>query len=351
MVAFEKAVAEMTWARFGLYGMTGSGKSWTGMLLAEELSKRLKAKGKPHRIAFIDAEEQRRSDILVRAGFDFDRQFAAGFKETLEAVQIFNPETHGVLFVDSMSVPWGTLQDSDEWQKTKAGTNSFEQWKPIKRAWQGLIAELHNLNAHVGMTFRQGSEYQDIPNDKGVMQKIVVGFKATAEKDTPYGLGLLMRMEVNKQQLGQEEFGIRKAFIEKCDVQGLGSDIFRFRSHKTLDEDRVVVAETFGAWLDVMDGSGSVQTYSPQAAAKNDAALLLEQAEAKKSLEAASDGIMEQYKAQLLMLTEVGGLKALWTTIQKDSPRKPGGRLTPEHYRTLGKIKDTRKGELNGAKK
>ena len=349
MVAFEKAVAENTWARFGAYGETGSGKSFTGMMLAEALSKRLKAAGKPHRIALIDTE-QGRSDILVRAGFDFDRIHVEGFKEAEEAAHILNPATHGVCFIDTMSVPWSTLQDSDEWKKTPAGTNSFEQWKPIKRAWQALIAYLSNQPMHLGMTFRQGAQYQDIPNDKGVLQKVTVGFKASSEKDTAYGLGLLIRMEVNKQQMGAEEFGIRKAFIEKCDIEDLEKDIFRFRKQKALDTARAAVMEAFKPWLDVMDGSGKVRTYSPEAAAKNDAGVLIEQAEAKKALEDASTGIMEQYKAQLLMLTDVAGLKALWTTIQKDSPRKPGGRLTPEHYRALGKIKDTRKGELNGAK-
>jgi hypothetical protein len=216
--------------------------------------------------------------------------------------------------------------------------------------WQLLIAYLSNQPMHLGMTFRQGAQYQDIPNDKGVLQKVIVGYKAASEKETPYGLGLLIRMELNKQQMGAEEFGIYKAFIEKCDTEGLEADIFRFRKQKTLDAARVAVVEAFKPWLDVMDGSGAVRTYSPEAAAKNDASVLIEQAEAKKALEAASNGIMEQYKAQLLMLEDVARLKALWTTIQKDSPRKPGGRLTPEDYRALGKVKDARKIELNGAK-
>lgn len=351
-MAFKKAEATRRWARIYFYGGSGSGKTRTALLMAQEFSDRLKTAGKPHRIALIDTEHHRsESEVLI--GFDFDVAHCESFSTLDNEVHGFDPTQYGVLVIDSHSPAWSSIQDAKEIVKTSLGTTRFDQWRKIKSPWREHVADLDSVAAHVLTTARQGMDYQEVTDSDGSKSLNAVGYKANVEKDTPYEMGMLIRMEAVKQQMGEDEFGVRKAWVEKCNVPGLIGDVKRFRKLATLADDQKAVAEAFAPLFEWFTGGEDAGGYSPTASMQTDAERLLERDEQRETTTHESAELVTQYAAQMQLTQAMAGLETIWKTIQADSPHKKSGpkRLTVADYKDLGKIKDSRKSELNGAKK
>jgi len=344
-MAFKKAEATKRWARVQTYGPAGSGKTRTLMLLAQEFSDRLKAAGKPHRIAVVDTEHQRsESEVLI--GFDFDVEHCCGFAEMAAAVEAFDPTVYGALVVDSLSPPWDSIQDAQGIIKTKIGTTRFDQWRKIKTPWREFIAQLGGLDAHVLLTARQGTEYKTTVDENGQENMTAVGFKAKAENETAYEAGTLLRMEVVKQQMGPEEFGLHKAFVEKCDAPGLVHSVFSFRKNDSIEDDQAAVAKAFAPLFETFTGrNGETKQPSPlpSDAVHNDGLLLAERDAQAEQNEKTSEELLLVYTVRIKQAESKDALQAIWKEAGADKKAK---RIMPQAYTQLSTLKDQRKAEL-----
>ena len=344
-MAFKKAEATKRWARVQTYGSAGSGKTRTLMLMAQEFSDRLKAAGKPHRIAVVDTEHKRsESEVLI--GFDFDKEDCVGFAEMVKAVEGFGSSSHGVLVIDSLSPAWESLQDAQDIVKTKANTVRFDQWKKIKAAWKEFIAYLDGLEAHVLLTARQGNEYKTVTRENGQEELITVGYKAKVENETAYEAGTLLRMEVVKQQMGAEEFGLHKAFVEKCDAPGLIHSVLSFRKNESLQDDQQAVAEALAPLFETFTGTNGEATEKPKMPSDgvhSDGTLLAEREAQAEAAEATSEDLLLTYTVKIKQAKEIKELQAVWAEVTAAKKRKE---LMPQAHKQLSTLKDQRKAEL-----
>jgi signal recognition particle GTPase len=101
MAGFRKAKAEQAALKVGMYGLPGSGKTFTALLAAEGLAR---VTGK--RVAFCDSE--RGTDFYAQAvkartihpeAFDFDALYSRSIVEISDAVRGLDPTKYGVLVI------------------------------------------------------------------------------------------------------------------------------------------------------------------------------------------------------------------------------------------------------------
>lgn len=196
MAGFRKAKGEQAFLKMGIFGASGSGKTFTSLLVAEGLAKRDKK-----RIAFIDTEHgsdfycQHIKDRKVHPeAFDFDALYSKSLTEVIESCKAAGDE-YGVIVIDSLSHIWEAAKNSYDGRMTKIGTIPLNAWGKIKKPYKDLINYLMSLNKHVILCGRQGNDFQE-DEDTGEMK--TVGYKMKAESESPYEPHVLIRLECIK---------------------------------------------------------------------------------------------------------------------------------------------------------
>lgn len=144
-------------ARLSIQGMSGSGKTWTGLSIAHGLSAGAK-------FAVIDTEKGAASLYAGIGGIQFDtlpmdRYDPRDLARALDAAAAANYPT---VFVDSLSHFWkgtdGTL-DQVEKAKSKYGGNKFAGWKDGTPLQNDMVAAILDYPGHVVCSMRSYTEW------------------------------------------------------------------------------------------------------------------------------------------------------------------------------------------------
>jgi hypothetical protein len=191
-VTFRPAKRENVPLLLGLAGGTGSGKTYTALLLARGL-----AGGKP--FAGIDTENGRMNHYadlfpeLQRAGI------TAPFRpeKYADAVESADAQGFPVIVVDSASHEWygdgGCLDWHDELMGGDLKKN-LSAWIEPKKAHKRMVTRLLQVNAHVILCFRAEPKVEAIKENgqtKIVPKQTLTGLNGwipIAEKNLPYEL-------------------------------------------------------------------------------------------------------------------------------------------------------------------
>ena len=209
MAGFKKAKGEQAFIKMGIYGASGSGKTFTSLLIAEGLAKIM---GK--RIAMVDTEHG--SDFYCQAvvsrkihpeAFDFDALYTKGIVEISQAVSGLD-DTYGVIIIDSITHIWESAKNAFDGKLTKISTIPMQAWGKIKKPYKDLINNLLSCNKHVILCGRQGNEFAE-DEETGELKNI--GYKMKAEGETPYEPHILIRLETCRERAESHPV----AFIEK----------------------------------------------------------------------------------------------------------------------------------------
>lgn len=192
---FRPAKRENVPLLLGLAGGTGSGKTYSAMLLAKGL-----AAGK--RFAVIDTENGRARHYADEFEFD-SADLRAPFRPEryADAIQAADEAGYPVIVVDSMSHEHagdGGLLDWHEEEFKRLGsreTVKFTAWIAPKLAHKAMVTRLLQVNAHVILCFRaeEKIEIGKDANGKTVVRpkKSLVGLDGwlpVSEKTLPYEL-------------------------------------------------------------------------------------------------------------------------------------------------------------------
>lgn len=213
MAGFRKAKAGQAYLKVGMYGMPGSGKTFTSLLIAEGLAK---ATGK--RIAYVDTE--RGTDFYCQAvegrpvhpeAFDFDALYTKSLTEVISSCKALKPDEYSVIVIDSVTHLWEAAKLAYTGSRTRADTIPIYAWQKIKKPYKDLMAWLINAPFHVFILGRQANEMEE---DETTGETRTVGVKMSAEKETPYEPHLCVRMEAIRSRKGAQA-AIPSAFIEK----------------------------------------------------------------------------------------------------------------------------------------
>jgi len=209
MSMLKKASNNMAYAKVGIYGSAGSGKTRTAAEIAIGIAK---ATGSKKPVWMFDTEPA--SAFIVplfeKAGIEFlvydeSRAFKDLMAFSEEAI-----ETCSVVIVDSITHVWRDLQESylarineqrREKGKYKLSALEFQHWGPIKRQWAEFTDTYLSSKVHFIVCGRAGGvyEYQEKDDGSGKKELITVGTKMATEKEMGYEPSLLIEMVQNRE--------------------------------------------------------------------------------------------------------------------------------------------------------
>lgn len=209
MSMMKKAGNKMSYAKVGVYGNAGSGKTWTSALIATGLHK---FAGCTKPVGMFDSEPAASfiAPMFEKAGIEFlvydeSRAFADLMRFMDEA-----QETCSIVIVDSITHVWRDLQESflarlndgrRQANKRPLAALEFQHWAPIKRQWAEFTDCFLSSKLHVIVCGRSGGvyEYQEKNDGSGKKELITVGTKMATEKELGYEPSLLIEMEAMRQ--------------------------------------------------------------------------------------------------------------------------------------------------------
>jgi energy-coupling factor transporter ATP-binding protein EcfA2 len=186
MGMFKKAEKTQRKARVAFDGPTGSGKTYSALILATEL-----AKHEGGRVAVIDTENS--SASLYSDLFDFDVCELVEFSPENYHAAIAAAEEAGykVIVIDSFSHAWegsgGILDTNTKIAKQKYHGNTFSAWGDTTPMQRELIDAITGCKAHIIVTMRSKMDY-------AMEENMVDGRKKTTV--TKIGLAPIQRQGV-----------------------------------------------------------------------------------------------------------------------------------------------------------
>jgi len=211
---------EAAYLKMGIYGLTGSGKSYTAMLIAMGLWKYVctVTKKKPKGIAYADTESG--SDFL------YDR-----FKKELNIIGLTVAKTRRfkdlgdivdeaekenfLLIVDSITHYWNEFLFSFL-KKHDIKRIALKHWPELKQTWRSEFADKYvNSKIHMIVCGRSADIWEDIPDEEGFLELKKVGTKLKAEGELGYESNLLVEMELHRTGPKIGEKWINRAWVNK----------------------------------------------------------------------------------------------------------------------------------------
>jgi len=191
---FKEASNRLAYAKTGLYGPQGSGKTTTAMLAAVGLAK-LTKEAKP--IYFVDTETG--SDFFVermkKEGIPFYQVKTRAFRDLHPAI-IEAEKAEAILVIDSVSHFWDELLMAYDKKLHRHGRFQFQDWAVIKGEWRTEYTTPFVAAAcHIFVCGRQQAVYEEFFDDQGKKDIMVTGDRMRAEKEFGYEPHLVLKME------------------------------------------------------------------------------------------------------------------------------------------------------------
>jgi hypothetical protein len=154
-MSFKKATRANAWARLGLVGPAGSGKTMTGLRIAHGLGSR---------IAVIDTERGSASLYAGERGLAFDVLELESYEaeKFIQAIGQAEAAGYDVLIIDSLSHAWagkgGILEFVDKAAK-RSGGGSFSGWRDATPLHNQLVDAILGAKLHIICTLRSKVEH------------------------------------------------------------------------------------------------------------------------------------------------------------------------------------------------
>jgi hypothetical protein len=209
-----EAKAQMAFLKLGLYGIAGSGKTFTASQVAIGLSQLLKS-DKP--IAMADTETG--SDFVRPRLFDpaGKKLFVAKTKAFADLLTIVDEAEKecDVLIIDSISHFHDELMDS-YLKKNQLTRLRLKDWQPIKATWREFTERFVSSKLHIILCGRSGDVWEEKTDpEDGAVELKKVGTKMRAEREISYEPSLLVEMKAVALSANIGSQIVRRAFIVK----------------------------------------------------------------------------------------------------------------------------------------
>lgn len=201
---FHKAVKFREKGRVALIGVSGSGKSFTGLRLARALA------GASGKVAAIDTEHGSLSkyahspscppNCTDPSHFEFDVDEPTSYTDDYLLSRLTYAEQNGyaVFFVDSLSHFWmgadGTLEFVDKVRRRDQSGNAFAGWNAWTPKERRVIDRFIASPCHVVVTMRVKTEYQEVI-ENGKKKRVKVGLQPIQRDGLEYEFDLVCSMD------------------------------------------------------------------------------------------------------------------------------------------------------------
>jgi hypothetical protein len=177
MSSFKKATRKSAKLRAALCGTSGSGKTYSALLLARGLGER---------VAVIDTERGSAELYSDLYGFDV-AQLEPPFTPARFTALIKEAAAHyDVLIIDSLSHAWagegGVLTMHDNAAKADRAGNSYTAWRNVTPEHNKLVDAILNAACHVIVAMRSKTAYEMVDDGKGKKKPLKIGL-APVQRD------------------------------------------------------------------------------------------------------------------------------------------------------------------------
>ncbi|PJN00841.1 AAA family ATPase [Streptomyces sp. CB01201] len=195
--AFRPATKAGRKARLSIQGVSGSGKTWTGLGIAHGLSE-----GKP--FAVIDTEKGAASLYAGIGGIQFDSCPMDTYnpRDLIRVLDAAAQAGYPTVFVDSLSHFWtgtdGTLDQVDK-ASSKYGGNKFAGWKDGTPLQNEMIAAILAYPGHVVASMRSYTEWVLQENERGRKEPTRVGTRPEQRKGIEYEFDIAVSMDLDNR--------------------------------------------------------------------------------------------------------------------------------------------------------
>jgi len=154
-MGFQKATKKKSKLRLALVGPSGAGKTYSALLIAKALGKKIAVVDTEHGSASKYAGDVADFDVLELTSFDPDHY--------IHAIETAAREGYDVVVIDSLSHAWagkgGLLEFVDQAAKRSQSGNSYTAWRDATPKHNRLIDALIQAPLHVIATMRAKTEY------------------------------------------------------------------------------------------------------------------------------------------------------------------------------------------------
>jgi transcriptional regulator len=266
MSLLKPATNKMAYAKVGIYGTAGSGKTRTATEIAIGLHKAIGSK-KP--VVVFDTEPAFSFvlPLFQKAGIEL---LIADESRALTDLMKFMDEAEKVsdiVIIDSITHVWRDAQESylariNDTRKSQGKRPlvalEFQHWRPIKSAWAEFTDRFLSSKMHVIVCGRAGQvyEYQDKDDGSGKKELISTGTRMATEKELGYEPSLLVEMIADRDQ-GKT---VNVAVIQKDRSDSINGAELRMPTYKSF-ESHFKALNIGGKHFDSMDKRDSKEMF------------------------------------------------------------------------------------------
>lgn len=181
---FKKATKKEAKLRLALFGVSGSGKTFSALRIA---------KGLGGNIAVIDTENHTACKYSDRFNFDV----CECEKATINNIQMLleDAKDYDVLIIDSLTHAWDELLDEvSRIAKSKFGGNTWSAWSEGTPKQRQFIKSLLNFPGHLIVTMRSETTWEVQENDRGKKVPVRIGTAPKQGKSIEYEFDMLINI-------------------------------------------------------------------------------------------------------------------------------------------------------------
>lgn len=217
-MAFVKATKAKARLRMAIDGPSGSGKSFTSLLIAKYLSQGGK-------IAAIDSERGSMSKYANLVDFDVCELTTFSPDAYVNAIHDAENAGYAVLIIDSLSHAWmgkeGALEQVDRAAARNRAGNSFAAWREVTPMHNALVDAILQSPMHIITTMRVKMEYVLEENEKGKKVPRKIGLAPVQRDGMEYEFDIVADMDMDhKLIIGKT----RCSALSRAVVQNPGED-------------------------------------------------------------------------------------------------------------------------------
>lgn len=222
---FKKASKKQCKLRLAMFGVSGGGKTYSSLVLAQGLG------GK---IALIDTEHRSASKYADRFDFDvcdLDKPTVSNMIMTINQAKDYD-----VLIIDSLTHCWQELiQEVERIAKAKFGGNTWSAWSEGTPKQNQLINAILDFPGHVIVTMRSDTNWTTTINDRGKVVPVRIGEAPKQGKNIEYEFDMLIQLSQDHQGLVIKDRTSK--YQDKCGVidEQFGRDLAKWLSEGEME--------------------------------------------------------------------------------------------------------------------
>lgn len=233
---FRKLEKKQGKIRVALVAVSGAGKTYTALLMAQGIRKAMMKDGvKDPRIGIIDTENMSAADYADKfdgvLGVAIEPPFTVA--KYIAAMKAAVDEGIDILILDSGTHAWsgeGGLLDKKSQLDSRQGTNQMGNWIPVTADHRQFLSMITHSKTHLIVTFRAKSEYSMEKDERtGKMKPVKIGLGPDQRHGLEYEFQVVFDQQmdhsvmVNKDRTGMFNGAV---FVP---TEQLGMDLYAWR--------------------------------------------------------------------------------------------------------------------------